>query len=413
MANGDPAGRRVLLVIGGGIAAYKCLELIRRLRDHGVGVRAILTRAATQFVTPLSVASLAGDRVYQDLFSLTDEAEMGHIRLSREADLVVVAPATADLMAKMAGGHADDLASTALLATDKPVLVAPAMNPMMWGHAATRRNVQRLQADGVGFVGPEGGDMACGEEGVGRMAEPHDILEAILARFDGGADERPLDGRHAVVTSGPTHEPIDPVRFIANRSSGRQGHAIAAALHALGARVTLVHGPVGVAAPAGVDVRPVETAAEMAAAVTASLPADIAVCAAAVADWRPAAVAAAKLKKSADAGPPLIALTPNPDILKALAEPGPHRPALVVGFAAETDDVERHARNKLERKGCDWLLANDVSPPTGTFGGSRNRIVLFTRDGEVERWPELDKADVGVRLARRIAEHVDVLEGRG
>jgi len=392
----------VLLVVGGGIAAYKTLELVRRLREREIAVRAILTRGGREFVTPLSLASLAGEKVYEDLFSLTDEAEMGHIRLSREADLVVVAPATADLMAKMAGGHADDLATTALLATDKPVLIAPAMNPMMWDHPATRRNVAQLRADGIAIVGPEGGDMACGEVGTGRMAEPAAILDAILARL-GPAGGR-LAGRRAVVTSGPTHEPLDPVRFLANRSSGRQGHAIAEALARAGADVTLVSGPVALPPPAGVRVVAVESAREMAAAVEAALPADVAVCAAAVADWRPAEVRDAKLKKPDDGSAPAVALTANPDILKTLAQPGPRRPRLVVGFAAETEAVERHARAKLARKGCDWLLANDVSPATGTFGGARNRVVLFTRDGGAEAWPELAKTELAARLAARIAD---------
>ncbi|MFP4359143.1 MAG: bifunctional phosphopantothenoylcysteine decarboxylase/phosphopantothenate--cysteine ligase CoaBC [Alphaproteobacteria bacterium] len=393
---------RVLLVVGGGIAAYKTLELVRRLRERELAVRAILTRGGREFVTPLSLASLAGDKVYEDLFSLTDEAEMGHIRLSREADLVVVAPATADLMAKMAGGHADDLATTALLATDKPVLIAPAMNPVMWDHPATRRNVAQLRADGVAIVGPEGGDMACGEVGTGRMAEPAAILDAILARLGPGAGR--LAGRRAVVTSGPTHEPLDPVRFLANRSSGRQGHAIAEALARAGAEVTLVSGPVALPPPAGVRVVAVESAREMAAAVEAALPADIAVCAAAVADWRPTEVRDAKLKKPDDGSAPAIALTANPDILKSLARPGPRRPRLVVGFAAETEDVERHARAKLAKKGCDWLLANDVSPATGTFGGARNRVVLFTREGGAEPWPELAKTELAARLTARIAD---------
>ncbi len=392
----------MLLVVGGGIAAYKTLELVRRLREREIAVRAILTRGGREFVTPLSLASLAGDRVYEDLFSLTDEAEMGHIRLSREADLVVVAPATADLMAKMANGHADDLATTALLATDKPVLIAPAMNPMMWDHPATRRNVARLREDGIAVVGPEGGDMACGEVGTGRMAEPAAILDAILARVEAGAGR--LAGRHAVVTSGPTHEPFDPVRFIANRSSGRQGHAIAEALARASAEVTLVTGPVALPPPAGVRVVPVESAREMAEAVDAALPADVAVCAAAVADWRPAAARDAKLKKPDDGAAPTIELTANPDILKALAQPGPRRPRLVVGFAAETEDVEKHARAKLAKKGCDWLLANDVSPATGTFGGTRNRVVLFTRGGGAEPWPELAKTELAARLAERIAD---------
>jgi phosphopantothenoylcysteine decarboxylase/phosphopantothenate--cysteine ligase len=392
----------VLLVVGGGIAAYKTLELIRRLREREIGVRPILTRGGREFVTPLSLASLAGDKVYEDLFSLTDEAEMGHIRLSREADLVVVAPATADLMAKMAGGHADDLATTALLATDKPVLIAPAMNPLMWDHPATRRNVARLREDGIGVVGPEGGDMACGEVGTGRMAEPAAILDAVLARL--APAPGPLSGRRAVVTSGPTHEPLDPVRFLANRSSGRQGHAIADALARAGAEVTLVTGPVALPPPPGVRVVAVESARDMADAVDAALPADVAVCAAAVADWRPAEARDAKLKKPDDGATPTLALTANPDILKTLARPGPRRPRLVVGFAAETEDVERHARAKFAKKGCDWLLANDVSPATGTFGGARNRVVLFTRDGGAEPWPELAKTELAERLAARIAE---------
>ncbi len=394
--------RRVLLVVGGGIAAYKTCELIRRLREHEVAVRVILTRGGREFVTPLTLASLAGDRVYEDLFSLTDEAEMGHIRLSREADLVVVAPATADLMAKMAHGHADDLATTALLATDKPVLVAPAMNPLMWDHPATHRNVARLREDGLAFVGPEGGDMACGEVGTGRMAEPAAILDAVLARLPPVQGGR-LAGRRVVVTSGPTHEPLDPVRFLANRSSGRQGHAIAAAFARAGAEVTLVTGPVTLPPPAGVEVRAVETAREMAAAVDAALPAEVAVCAAAVADWRPVETRTAKLKKSAAAAP-VIELAENPDILTRLSEPGPRRPRLVVGFAAETEDVERHARAKLAKKGCDWLLANDVSPAAGTFGGARNRVVLFTRDGGGEPWPELAKTELADRLVARVAD---------
>ena len=401
MTTSTPRHRRVLLVVGGGIAAFKTLELVRRLREREIAVRPILTRGGREFVTPLSLSSLAGDKVYDELFSLTDEAEMGHIRLSREADLVVVAPATADLMAKMAQGHADDLATTALLATDKPVLIAPAMNPMMWDHPATRRNLERLRADGIDVVGPEGGDMACGEVGTGRMAEPAAILAAILARLEGGGR---LAGRRAIVTSGPTHEPLDPVRYLANRSSGRQGHAIAAALARAGATVTLVSGPVSLPPPVGVELVAVETAREMAAAVDAALPADVAVCAAAVADWRPAERRDAKLKKPHDGAAPALELTANPDILKALAQPGPRRPRLVVGFAAETEAVERHARAKLAKKGCDWLLANDVSPASGTFGGARNRVILFTRDGGTEPWPELDKTELATRLAARIAD---------
>ena len=392
--------RRILLIIGGGIAAYKVLELIRRGRERGLAFRAILTRGGAEFVTPLSVASLAEEKVYTDLFSLTDEAEMGHIRLSREADLVVVAPATADLLAKMANGHADDLASTALLATDKPVLVAPAMNPMMWNHAATRRNVAQLRADGIGFVGPDAGDMACGETGAGRMAEPAAILDAIRARLD--AAPRPLTGRRAMVTSGPTHEAIDPVRYIANRSSGRQGHAIAAALAVAGADVTLVTGPVNLPDPAGVTVRHVESARDMLAAVEACLPVDIAVCAAAVADWRPADVASGKLKKDQGA-PATVALVENPDILKSLGHHARHRPHLLVGFAAETDDLIENATRKLARKGCDWILANDVGGGSGVFGGERNTVHLVRADASPEAWPEMSKTDVAEHLAARIA----------
>ncbi len=393
--------RRILLIIGGGIAAYKVLELIRRGRERGLSVRAVLTRGGAEFVTPLSVASLAEEKVYTDLFSLTDEAEMGHIRLSREADLVVVAPATADLLAKMANGLADDLASTALLATDKPVLVAPAMNPMMWNHAATRRNVAQLRADGIGFVGPDAGDMACGETGAGRMAEPAAILDAILARLDG--KPRPLAGRRALVTSGPTHEAIDPVRYIANRSSGRQGHAIAEALAAAGAEVTLVTGPVGIADPPGVTVRRVESARDMLAAVEAALPVDIAVCAAAVADWRPADAARSKLKKDQGA-PATVALVENPDILKSLGHHRQHRPRLLVGFAAETDALIENATKKLAKKGCDWILANDVGGDSGVFGGERNTVHLVRADAEPEAWPETTKTDVAQQLAARIAE---------
>ncbi len=398
------AGRRILLVVGGGIAAYKCLELVRRGRERGLEFRCVTTRAAEQFVTPLSLEALSGNRVWRDLFTLGDEAEMGHIRLSREADLVVVAPATADLLAKMANGHADDLASTLLLATDKPVLVAPAMNPRMWEHPATQRNVARLRADGIGFVGPEPGDMACGETGSGRMAEPGTILEAIATLL--APAKTPLSGIRALVTSGPTHEPIDPVRFLANRSSGRQGHAIARALAEAGAEVTLVTGPVSLPDPPGVRTVHVETAREMLEACLAALPVDVAVCAAAVCDWRPARAAAAKLKKREGAPPPVLALEENPDILRTLATHPERRPRLVVGFAAETEDVVEQARAKLERKGCDWILANDVGPGTGVFGGDRNRILLVRRDGTVEAWPELDKLEVGRRLAKLIAEQV-------
>ena len=393
-------GRRILLIIGGGIAAYKCLELIRRGRERGLAFRCVLTAAARQFVTPLSVASLAGDRVYEELFSLTDEAEMGHIRLSREADLVVVAPATADLMAKMAAGLADDLASTLLLASDKPVLIAPAMNPQMWAHAATRRNLARLVADGVQLVGPNPGDMACGEVGSGRMAEPHEILAVIEACIAPAG--RPLAGVRAVVTSGPTREPLDPVRFLSNHSSGRQGHAIARALAEAGATVTLVSGPVAEPDPPGVTTVHVESAREMLVAVETALPAEVAVCAAAVADWRPAGLSEGKIKKREGAAPPVIELVENPDILRTLAAHA-RRPRLVIGFAAETGDLEALARAKLARKGCDWILANDVSAGTGVFGGERNRILLLTGPGPAEPWPELDKLAVARRLAERIA----------
>jgi phosphopantothenoylcysteine decarboxylase/phosphopantothenate--cysteine ligase len=391
--------KRVLLIVGGGIAAYKALELIRLLRKAGVAVRPILTEAGAQFVTPLSLAALSEDKVYADLFSLTDEAEMGHIELSRSADLVVVAPATADLMAKAANGLASDLASTALLATDKPVLMAPAMNVRMWQHAATQRNLARLQADGVAFVGPDEGAMACGEYGPGRMAEPAAILEAILARLE---TSRPLAGKRAVVTAGPTAEPIDPVRVITNRSSGKQGYAIAGALAALGAEVVLVSGPTALAAPAGVKRVDVETAEEMLLACEAALPADIAVCVAAVADWRPETADGKKIKKGAG-GPPPIALVENPDILASLSK-GKARPKLVIGFAAETDDVEVNARVKLGKKGCDWIVANDVSVE-GTMGGDANAVSIVTVKG-IERWDRAPKAEVARRLAARIAEEL-------
>jgi phosphopantothenoylcysteine decarboxylase/phosphopantothenate--cysteine ligase len=393
------SGKRVLLIIGGGIAAYKALDLIRRLKERGVAVNCVLTEAAQHFVTPLSVGSLSGEKVFTDLFSLTDEQEMGHIQLSRAADLLVVAPATADLLARMAQGRADDLASTLLLATDKPVLAAPAMNVRMWTHPATQRNLAQLRADGVRFVGPNDGDMACGEYGPGRMAEPLEIVAAIDAFFADG----PLKGRRALVTSGPTHEPIDPVRYIANRSSGKQGHAIAAALAALGAEVTLISGPTVQPDPAGVKVVKVESARDMLAACEAALPADIAVCAAAVADWRVATEAGQKIKK--DGGVlPTLSLTENPDILHRLSQPGATRPKLVIGFAAETETVEQHARAKLARKGCDWIVANNVGAGSGTFGGDSNAVTLITASA-AEDWPRLSKAEVGARLAERIARH--------
>ncbi len=394
--------RRVLLIIGGGIAAYKCLELIRRGRERGLAFRCVLTAAASQFVTPLSVASLAGEKVYDQLFSLTDEAEMGHIRLSREADLIVVAPATADLMAKLAAGLAGDLASTLLLASDKPVLMAPAMNPQMWAHPATRRNLLRLVEDGVRVVGPNPGDMACGEIGSGRMAEPMEILTAIEAMLD--PRTRPLAGLRALVTSGPTREPLDPVRYLSNHSSGRQGHAIARALAEAGATVRLVSGPVQEPDPAGVAVTKVETAAEMLAAAQAALPVDIAVFAAAVADWRPASVRQAKIKKREGAAPPVIELVENPDVLRTISH-GEPRPRLVIGFAAETGDLEAKARAKRARKGCDWILANDVSPGSGVFGGTMNRVLLLADEGPGEAWPDLDKLELARRLAERIARH--------
>ncbi len=393
-------GKRVLLIVSGGIAAFKALELIRLLRKAGCGVTCVLTKGGAQFVTPLSLQALSEHKVYTDLFSLTDESEMGHIQLSRSADLVVVAPASADILAKMAAGLADDLASTVLLATDKPVLVAPAMNVRMWGHAATKANMAMLSSRGIHVVGPDEGAMACNEFGPGRLSEPPAILAAIEALL---CAPKPLAGKHALVTSGPTHEPIDPVRYIANRSSGKQGHAIAAALAALGARVTLVSGPASVPDPAGVKIVRIETAAEMLAACQAALPADIAVFAAAVADWRVASAAHQKMKKTPGGAPPALELTPNPDILATIAAAGPARPGLVVGFAAETHDLIAHAQDKRRRKNADWIVANDVSPATGIMGGSENEILLITAEGE-EPWPRLAKDEVATRLAARIAE---------
>jgi len=391
------AEKRILLIVGGGIAAYKSLELTRLLRKAGVAVRPILTKAGAEFVTPLSLSALAEDKVYSELFSLTDEAEMGHIELSRSADLVVVAPATADLMAKAAQGLANDLASTTLLATDKPVLMAPAMNVRMWEHAATRRNLAILRADGVTFVGPDEGAMACGEYGPGRMAEPPAIFEAVMGLLGGTA--RPLAGQRALVTAGPTVEAIDPVRMLTNRSSGKQGYAIASALAALGAEVTLVSGPTALPAPAGVKRVGVESARDMLAACEAALPADVAVCVAAVADWRPADASAGKIKKTGKAAEP-IALVENPDILAALSKDA-RRPRLVIGFAAETNDLEAHAKAKLARKGCDWIVANDVSI-AGTMGGDQNAVALVSADG-IERWERMAKGEVARRLAERIA----------
>jgi phosphopantothenoylcysteine decarboxylase/phosphopantothenate--cysteine ligase len=397
------AEKRVLLVIGGGIAAYKSLDLIRRLRERGASVRCVLTQGAQEFVTPLAAASLSGQRAHTDLFDRADEADIGHIKLARDADAVVVAPATANIMARMAGGHAPDLASTVLLATTLPILIAPAMNVRMWLHPATQRSLTLLKSDGVAVVGPGVGRMAEAETGPGRMTEPDEIadaLEALLAGRDGGT---PLAGRHLLVTSGPTHEPIDPVRYLANRSSGKQGHAIAAAAAAAGARVTLVSGPVTLPDPPGVTVVRIETAREMLAAVEAALPADIAVFAAAVADWRPATLTDEKIKKGPE-GPPPLALTENPDILATIARRTADRPPLVVGFAAETTDVIAHARAKIARKGCDLIVANDVSAASGVMGGDRNTVHLIGRDGSLETWPTLAKDAVARRLVARLAE---------
>ena len=391
--------KRILLIIGGGIAAYKTLEVIRRLREQGASVTPVMTKAAEQFVTPMSVAALAGETVHQALFDLTSEAEMGHIQLSRSADLVLVAPATADLMAKMAHGQANDLASTLLLATDTPVMIAPAMNVRMWEHPATQRNIAQLRGDGIRILGPNSGDMACGEFGPGRMVEPAEILEAISTHFGAGV----LSGRHAVVTSGPTHEPIDPVRYIANRSSGAQGNAIAAALRDAGASVTFVTGPASVPPPEGVAVVRVETALEMEAAVKNALPADIGVFAAAVADWRVDGAQDQKIKKDGEKIPS-ISFVENPDILAEVAKSKVQRPALVVGFAAETQNVIENATKKRMRKGCDWIVANDVSPGTGIMGGVENSVILVTEDG-TEEWPRLPKQEVAIRLVERIAQH--------
>ncbi len=396
-------GKSVLLIIGGGIAAYKSLLLIRLLQKRGIAVRAILTKAGAEFVTPLSVGSLTKDKVYQELFSLTDEAEMGHIALSRSADLVVVAPATADLIAKAANGLANDLASTTLLATNKPVLMAPAMNVQMWHRSATQRNIKALAADGTLFVGPNDGEMADGETGLGRLAEPEEIADAIERAL---VVSRTLDGYTALVTAGPTQEPLDPVRFIANRSSGKQGYAIASALAAAGAQTVLVSGPVELAAPPGVKLLKVTTAREMLAACESVLPVDVAVMTAAVADWRPEIAANNKIKKEKDAAAPSINLVENPDILATL---GKHakRPRLLIGFAAETENVVAYATAKRARKNADWIVANDVSPATGVMGGDRNTVHVVTATG-TEDWPELSKTEVGTRLAARIA---DTLKG--
>ena len=394
------SGKRILLIIGGGIAAYKSLDLIRRLKERGTAVRVVMTRAAQEFVTPLAAGAIAGERIHTDLFDARTEFDIGHIRLARDTDLIVVAPATADLMAKMAGGHADDLASTVLLATDRPVLIAPAMNPRMWAHPATRRNLARLSADGIAVVGPNAGEMAeRGESGTGRMAEPLEIAaaaEALLAPARG-----PLTGKRVLITSGPTHEPIDPVRYIANRSSGKQGHAIARAAAEAGAEVTLVSGPVSVPDPPGVRVLRAESARDMLAAVESALPADVAIFAAAVADWRVAQASGQKIKKGA-AVTPTLALTENPDILSTVAHMKTKRPALVIGFAAETERVVEHAKQKLERKGCDWILANDVSAESGVMGGDLNSIHLVSAGG-VESWPTQTKDEVAHMLIERIA----------
>jgi phosphopantothenoylcysteine decarboxylase/phosphopantothenate--cysteine ligase len=406
--------QRVLLIIGGGIAAYKAPELVRQLRAQGLAVRCLMTAAAEQFVAPLSLASVSGDKVYENLFNLTDEAEMGHIQLSRDADIILVAPATADLMAKAAQGMANDLASTTLLATDKKIIMAPAMNVRMWQHEATQRNLAQLQKDGVHIIGPEDGDMACGEFGPGRMSEPQDIAAATAEIL--GLDALPqasadLAGRKFLVTAGPTHEPIDPVRYIANRSSGKQGYAIAAALAAKGAEVHLISGPTALAAPSGVSMMRVETARDMLAAVEAHLPVDAAVMTAAVADWRPADCAGQKIKKNGEAPAPL-ALTENPDILAILANAGKHRPALLVGFAAETEHIETHATAKLARKNCDWIVANNVGPDSGiaggVMGGDANAVSLICATGKkpsIEHFDIMSKHDVAALLSDRMAAH--------
>ncbi|MEZ5896304.1 MAG: bifunctional phosphopantothenoylcysteine decarboxylase/phosphopantothenate--cysteine ligase CoaBC [Parvularculaceae bacterium] len=402
MRNGK---RSILLIIGGGIAAYKSIELIRELSARSIDAKVILTKAGSQFVTALTVGSISNNKTYTDLFDLTDEAEMGHIQLSRSADLVVIAPATADLLAKMANGLADDLASTALLATDKPVLAAPAMNVQMWRHAATQRNMARLRDDGVRFIGPNEGDMACGEFGPGRMAEPREIANAIEDWFVSHA-EGPLSGFHALVTAGPTHEPLDPVRYIANRSSGKQGYAIASALARMGARVTLVSGPTNLPTPPGVKIFRIETARQMLEPVETSLPADIAVFCAAVSDYRPEIETGHKIKKERG-GLSSIALAENPDILKTVSHLEHNRPRLVIGFAAETDDVISHARAKRIRKNCDWIVANNVSAGEAcAMGGELNAVAIITADGE-EMWPTMPKADVAQRLAEKIADAVN------
>ena len=405
-AAGEP---RVTLIIGGGIAAYKALDLIRRLKERHLHVRCVLTKAAQQFVTPLAASALSHERVYTDLFDPESEFDAGHIRLAREADLIVVAPATADLMAKMAQGHADDLASAILLASNRPVLLAPAMNPLMWNNAATRRNVAQLARDGIAMIGPNAGEMAeANEAGVGRMAEPAQIAEAA-ERLLRPPQPRPLAGKHVLITAGPTHEPIDPVRYIANRSSGKQGFAIAVAAQAAGAEVTLISGPVDLRAPAEVTVKHVESARDMLRQVEATLPVDIAIFAAAVADWRVANEGEQKLKKSAQGMPPLQ-LVENPDILATISKLTARRPKLVIGFAAETEHLIENAKAKFARKGCDWIVAHDVSPATGVMGGDRNTVHLLTRqDGEisVDSWPVMTKEQVAAELVARIAKTVE------
>ena len=408
-------GKRILLIVGGGIAAYKSLELVRRLKERGASVRAILTKGGAEFVTPLSLSVLTEEKTFTNLFDLKDEAEIGHIRLSREADLVVVAPATADLLAKMAHGLADDLATAVLLATDKQVLAAPAMNVRMWEHPSTRRNMAAVRADGIAFVGPEEGEMACGEYGLGRVAEPEAILAAIERFFSEKSAATPLrprgtplHGRKVLITSGPTQEPIDPVRYIANRSSGKQGHALARAAAALGAEVTLVSGPVTLPDPEGVKVVKVDTAHEMLAATLVALPADIAICAAAVADWRAADEAPQKLKKLPDGSGAALNLAANPDILATVAQPGANRPRLVIGFAAETENLIENAKGKRVRKGADWIVANDVWPGTGAMGGDRTQVHLITAAG-VEDWPPMSKDEMAARLLARAADALSTL----
>jgi phosphopantothenoylcysteine decarboxylase/phosphopantothenate--cysteine ligase len=404
----------VTLIIGGGIAAYKALDLIRRLKERHIHVRCVLTKAAQQFVTPLTASALSHERCYTDLFDPGSEFDAGHIRLARDCDLIVVAPATADLMAKMAQGHADDLASAILLAANGPILLAPAMNPLMWNNAATRRNVAQLERDGVARVGPNAGEMAeAGEAGIGRMAEPLEIA-AAAERFVRPSQRQPLAGKRVLITAGPTHEPIDPVRYIANRSSGKQGFAIAAAAQAAGADVTLISGPVDLDDPPGVTVKHVESAREMLHGVEASLPVDIAIFAAAVADWRIAKAGEQKLKKTAGSGMPPLQLVENPDILATISKLQDKRPGLVIGFAAETEHLIDNAKAKLARKGCDWIVANDVSPATGVMGGDRNTVHLLTRDGadisvdhiKVESWPVMTKAQVATELVARIAKTI-------